>query len=402
MAYDSNLKSSRFLQGRRYTHSNLSDSQESFTSVLDLNSNEIYVDQGLIPSNNLPFNSSGDHLSVYVDPKTGFNVLKYWFRHKLTKSDLNNEVWFFLNPVGVDNGIGAQLIDSNQQVNFISPKYSDSSLSNSTVEDGTAGYGVKLYVSTNSSSPSPSDLVQPSTYAFDFKNGVVQFKSSVPSSNKYVYISAYQYVGRTLSEQLDNSNPDSIQDIFKPTGSFYSTTNDLQITGSLSLGGDFTVHGSFTSSLSETVVINDNIIELNGNESNFGGISIKDTSSPNLVSGSLLWDTVNDEWIAGQLGSELPIARQDDLIWGNSGSYWSATSDLQVTGSVIIKGDLVVEGQTTLQSQDINKDSLIVSGAMSIIKNQINNQIRSASLEIENLGVIGDISNNSIMDLGGF
>tara|TARA_R110001592_G_scaffold213749_1_gene466563 strand:+ start:829 stop:1842 length:1014 start_codon:yes stop_codon:yes gene_type:complete len=337
-----------------------------------------------------------------VDPKTGFNVLKYWFRHKLTKSDLNNEVWFFLNPVGVDNGIGAQLIDSNQQVNFISPKYSDSSLSNSTVEDGTAGYGVKLYVSTNSSSPSPSDLVQPSTYAFDFKNGVVQFKSSVPSSNKYVYISAYQYVGRTLSEQLDNSNPDSIQDIFKPTGSFYSTTNDLQITGSLSLGGDFTVHGSFTSSLSETVVINDNIIELNGNESNFGGISIKDTSSPNLVSGSLLWDTVNDEWIAGQLGSELPIARQDDLIWGNSGSYWSATSDLQVTGSVIIKGDLVVEGQTTLQSQDINKDSLIVSGAMSIIKNQINNQIRSASLEIENLGVIGDISNNSIMDLGGF
>tara|TARA_R110001632_G_scaffold43688_13_gene111098 strand:+ start:14362 stop:15504 length:1143 start_codon:yes stop_codon:yes gene_type:complete len=380
----------------------LSDSQESFTSVLDLNSNEIYVDQGLIPSNNLPFNSSGDHLSVYVDPKTGFNVLKYWFRHKLTKSDLNNEVWFFLNPVGVDNGIGAQLIDSNQQVNFISPKYSDSSLSNSTVEDGTAGYGVKLYVSTNSSSPSPSDLVQPSTYAFDFKNGVVQFKSSVPSSNKYVYISAYQYVGRTLSEQLDNSNPDSIQDIFKPTGSFYSTTNDLQITGSLSLGGDFTVHGSFTSSLSETVVINDNIIELNGNESNFGGISIKDTSSPNLVSGSLLWDTVNDEWIAGQLGSELPIARQDDLIWGNSGSYWSATSDLQVTGSVIIKGDLVVEGQTTLQSQDINKDSLIVSGAMSIIKNQINNQIRSASLEIENLGVIGDISNNSIMDLGGF
>ena len=402
MAYDSNLKSSRFLQGRRYTHSNLSDSQESFTSVLDLNSNEIYVDQGLIPSNNLPFNSSGDHLSVYVDPKTGFNVLKYWFRHKLTKSDLNNEVWFFLNPVGVDNGIGAQLIDSNQQVNFISPKYSDSSLSNSTVEDGTAGYGVKLYVSTNSSSPSPSDLVQPSTYAFDFKNGVVQFKSSVPSSNKYVYISAYQYVGRTLSEQLDNSNPDSIQDIFKPTGSFYSTTNDLQITGSLSLGGDFTVHGSFTSSLSETVVVNDNIIELNGNESNFGGISIKDTSSPNLVSGSLLWDTVNDEWIAGQLGSELPIARQDDLIWGNSGSYWSATSDLQVTGSVIIKGDLVVEGQTTLQSQDINKDSLIVSGAMSIIKNQINNQIRSASLEIENLGVIGDISNNSIMDLGGF
>ena len=222
------------------------------------------------------------------------------------------------------------------------------------------------------------------------------------SSNKYVYISAYQYVGRTLSEQLDNSNPDSIQDIFKPTGSFYSTTNDLQITGSLSLGGDFTVHGSFTSSLSETVVVNDNIIELNGNESNFGGISIKDTSAPNLVSGSLLWDTVNDEWIAGPQGSELPIASREDLIWGNSGSYWSATSDLEVTGSVIIRGDLKVEGQTILQSQNIGDDSLIVSGAMSILKNQIDSQIRSASLNIENLGNIGDRSNNSVMDLGGF
>ena len=311
-------------------------------------------------------------------------------------------MWFFLNPIGVNNGIGAQLIDSNQEINFISPKYSDSSLSNSTVEDGTAGYGVKLYVSTNSSSPSPSDLVQPSTYSFDFKTGVVQFKNGTPSSNRYVYLSAYQYVGRTLSDQLGGGGASAIQDIFKPTGSFYATTNDIQISGSLDLTGDFTVHGTVTSSLSETVIVNDNIIELNGNESNFGGLSIKDTVNPNTVSGSLLWDATNDQWIAGQEGSELPIARQDDLVWGNSGSYWSSTSDLQVTGSVIIKGDLKVEGQTTLQSQDITKDSLIVSGAMSILKNQIENQIRSASLNIENLGSIGDINNNSVMDLGGF
>jgi hypothetical protein len=215
-------------------------------------------------------------------------------------------------------------------------------------------------------------------------------------------MSVYQYVGRTLSDQLGGGGASAIQDIFKPTGSFYATTNDIQISGSLDLTGDFTVHGTVTSSLSETVIVNDNIIELNGNESNFGGLSIKDTVNPNTVSGSLLWDATNDQWIAGQEGSELPIARQDDLVWGNSGSYWSSTSDLQVTGSVIIKGDLKVEGQTTLQSQDITKDSLIVSGAMSILKNQIENQIRSASLNIENLGSIGDINNNSVMDLGGF
>jgi hypothetical protein len=402
MAYDKNIKSSRFLQSKRYTHNNLLDSQESFTSVLDLNSSEIYVDQSLIPSSNLPFNSDSDHLSVYSDSKTSLDVLKYWYRHKLTKSDLNREVWFFLDPIGSNDGIGAQLISNDQEVNFISPKYAISGLANSTVEDSTPGYLIKLFVSTNSSSPSNTDLRQPSTYSFDYKTGVVQFISGTPSSNQYVYMSVYQYVGRTLSDKFDDTNPDSVQDIFKPTGSFYATTNDIQISGSLDLTGDFTVHGTVTSSLSETVIVNDNIIELNGNESNFGGLSIKDTVNPSTVSGSLLWDATNDQWIAGQEGSELPIARQDDLIWGNSGSYWSSTSDLQVTGSVVIRGDLVVEGQTTLQSQDINKDSLIVSGAMSIIKNQIENQIRSASLEIENLGTIGDINNNSIMDLGGF
>ena len=366
---------------RRYTHNNLSDSQESFTSVLDLNSNEIYVDQGLIPSNNLPFNSSGDHLSVYADPTTGFNVLKYWFRHKLTKSDLNNEVWFFLNPVGVDNGIGAQLIDSNQQVNFISPKYSVSSLSNSTVEDGTAGYGVKLYVSTNSSSPSASDLVQPSTYAFDFKNGVVQFKSGTPSSNRYVYISAYQYVGRTLSEQLDSSNPDSIQDIFRPTGSFYATTNDIQITGSLDFEGDLSVNAISTGEIS-----------LRTNAGTTDTISI--TNLQGAGSNAISLDATNG-------GVNISAGFEGIKLQSSTGKV-EIGDELEVNGSVIIRGDLKVEGQTILQSQNIGDDSLIVSGAMSILKNQIDNQIRSASLNIENLGNIGDRSNNSVMDLGGF
>jgi hypothetical protein len=182
-----------------------------------------------------------------------------------------------------------------------------------------------------------------------------------------------------------------------------SVSESLEFTGSnMTVKGDLNVLGTYTSIKSETVTLDDNIIELNGTDKAFGGLLIKDPTNPNLVSGSLLWDTTNDQWIAGQEGSELPIARQDDLVWGNSGSYWSSTSDLQVTGSVIIKGDLRVEGQTTLQSQDITQDSLIVSGAMSILKNQIESQVRSASLNIQNLGSIGDINNNSVMDLGGF
>lgn len=182
-----------------------------------------------------------------------------------------------------------------------------------------------------------------------------------------------------------------------------SVTESLEFTGSnLTVKGDLNVLGTFTSIKSETVVLDDNVIELNGGEQSFGGLMIKDPTAPNTVSGSLLWDTTNDQWIGGPLGSEQPIALSDDLIWAETGSFWSATSDLQVTGSVVIKGDLRVEGQTTLQSQDINKDSLIISGAMSIIKNELNAQLRQASLTIENLGSLSDRLNNSIMDLGGF
>ena len=202
--------------------------------------------------------------------------------------------------------------------------------------------------------------------------------------------------GQSLSDYI-GGNIESLEQFTS------SVKNSLEFTGSnLTVKGDLNVLGTVTSIQSETIILNDNIIELNGTEEVFGGLLIKDPTAPNTVSGSLLWDTLNDRWIGGPQGNELPIARQDDLIWGNSGSHWGANTNLQVTGSVVIKGDLRVEGQTTLQSQDISKDSLVVSGALSVIKNEINAQIRSASLSIENLGNLGDRLSNSVMDLGGF
>lgn len=194
-----------------------------------------------------------------------------------------------------------------------------------------------------------------------------------------------------------NSNVESLNQFTS------SVSQSLEFTGSnLTVKGNMNVLGTFTSIKSETVVLDDNVIELNGSEQSFGGLMIKDPTAPNTVSGSLLWDTLNDEWIAGPAGSEVPIVKRDQLIWGDTGSFWSATSDLQVTGSVVIKGDLRVEGQTTMVSQDINQDSLIVSGAMSIIKNQLDAQIKVASLTIENLGSLSDRLNNSVIDLGSF
>lgn len=88
-------------------------------------------------------------------------------------------------------------------------------------------------------------------------------------------------------------------------------------------------------------------------------------------------------------------------IFQQTGSFYATTNDLQITGSLKIVGDLLVEGTTTLvQKLDPNLESLIISGAMSIVKNEINNQIISASLSIENLGTFADRNANTIIDCG--
>jgi hypothetical protein len=66
-----------------------------------------------------------------------------------------------------------------------------------------------------------------------------------------------------------------------------------------------------------------------------------------------------------------------------------------------IKGDLIVDGTTTLRQPDnVNIDSLIVSGAMSIVANQIGAQLIRAKLNIENLGSLSDRAQNSVLDCG--
>ena len=202
---DKEKKSSRLLASRRYTHETLTAAQEAFTNVLDLQASEIYTQAGYIPSSDLPFSGSSQQASTHT--VSGSSVLKYWYRQKLTKSNTNNEVWFFLNPTGSDSGIGAQLIDDNQQVNFISPKYSLSSLATSTTEDATPGYLATLLksTSTDSGSLSGDDIVSTNNYTFDYKTGVVQFlNSSVdPTDSDYLYMTVYQYVGTTLASGLE-------------------------------------------------------------------------------------------------------------------------------------------------------------------------------------------------------
>jgi hypothetical protein len=76
--------------------------------------------------------------------------------------------------------------------------------------------------------------------------------------------------------------------------------------------------------------------------------------------------------------------------------------ELDPSGSLNITGSFSVQGQTTLIQSDPNISALVVSGALEIVKAEIQSQVVSASLSIQNLGTLADRSSNANLDLGGF
>jgi hypothetical protein len=224
---DNTKKALRLLLGRRFTSDDLSMQQEAFTSTLDISSADVYTEDHLVPSTGLPFSGSSQN------GNTEEGVIKYWYRQRLTKSNLDTDVWFFITPTGSDSGVTPQIINANQKTDFISSKYSTPELTNAGTEDVTPGYNVVVYKSTsiNSGSFVGSDKVSINDYQFDYKTGVLQFDQNKPTSNQKVYITVYQYIGKTLATDPNIG-------IFTQTGSFYSTENNLKVTGSFDISLD--------------------------------------------------------------------------------------------------------------------------------------------------------------------
>ena len=220
MAYNSDNRSERLLQGRRFTTDNLTLGQEAFTDVFDLGAGEIFTDDGLIPtgSTQLPYSGSSQDGGIVsgsvVNPsiETDVSVIKYHYRKKLKQAaDGQREVYYFTtsDPASVSDTVTSdQLIESDQQTNFVSPKYIIASDSPNTTEAITPGYKVVVYKDTASSAGSiTSSPALTSTYTFDYKTGVLTWNDgSQPSSNQFVYITTYQYVGRTLRSQIDDGS----------------------------------------------------------------------------------------------------------------------------------------------------------------------------------------------------
>ena len=326
---DSGSKSNRLLASRRFTSTDIKTAQEAFTSVLDIQASEVYTQGDKVPSSGLPFSGSSQQRSYYSD---GDNILLYYYRQRLTKSNVDSDVFFFMDPTGSNSGVTPQLIQDDQQTNFISPKYSVSSLANSTTEDSPPGYGVKVFKSTSTDSGSlgDDDVVSGNDYQFDYKTGVFQFDANKPGSSDIVYMTAYQYVGTTLESGVNISG--DVSSSFSSTGSFGKI-----IIGEMS-NQDVT---SVSSSLST---------RLTTAESELGNTLI--SSSAQIAAD-----------ISGSFGNQR-VGTSDDVTFAS----------VTTTGNVLIGGNLDVDGTTTtIDSATLNiGDKNITIGSGSTSSAQLN------------------------------
>ena len=152
-------------------------------------------------------------------------------------------------------------------------------------------------------------------------------------------------------------------------------TGSLTLNGNISatnitLSGDLVVQGTTTTIDSTNLNIGDNIIELNyGGSSTSGGIYVKDATGASTTSGSLLWDSTNDYWKLGKLGSESEVITLSNLVSNLPNGIVSSSSQITITESQI--SDLshteipagTISGSSQLSGNTLN--NMTVSGSFS-------------------------------------
>ena len=146
----------------------------------------------------------------------------------------------------------------------------------------------------------------------------------------------------------------------------------LQFTGSnVTVKGNLLVKGTETKVNSTTVDIGDNIVSLNGTGATNAGIEVRDTESPGVLSGSLIYDTGDNTWKAGIKGSEERILINSDLttldgrldsLETTSGSHGDRIDSIETSTSSLNSFTSSID--TTIKSK-LNTDG-VISGSEQI------------------------------------
>ena len=208
----------------------------------------------------------------------------------------------------------------------------------------------------------------------------------------------------SASQHTQNVRIDSIESY---TASLQSA---IELTGSnVTILGDLTVRGTTTSVESTTVNIGDNIIALNGTQAAYAGIQVADPTNPSKVSGSLLWDSANDVWIAGPIGSEVQLADINYVSTSVASLSQSAATSFsasnytisQLSASVAsVTGDFSSSVATSFSASAFNLNSVSSSIVNDFSASQYVQDGRLTTLEgtgtIQGVGTTDDVTFNSV------
>jgi hypothetical protein len=138
-----------------------------------------------------------------------------------------------------------------------------------------------------------------------------------------------------------------------------SIQNNLSVGGSVTITGNLFVDGTTTTIDSTTIQLGDNIIELNGSGGLNAGLLVKDITSPNTASGSLLWNSTADFWMGGALSNEKEFARFNATP--TSGSVQVVSTNGLLVNSQISDDAIKVTIGTDLVISGLSASSFLVS-----------------------------------------
>lgn len=406
MAFISASFSNRKIQSRRFTGLTF-DSQEAFTSVLDVQGGDVLTDDRYIPTSSLLFSGSSQHnlivsrsntdTSIIEGSSDDGNVLKYFFRHKLTRAanaGIANETFYFLKdePSAASDAVSSDgLVSGSQLTDFINNKNALGSLGAGDAENiGGNGlaYNVVVFKSTDADKANidGDDKIDAGEYVFDYKTGILTFlNEDAIGANEYIYMTAYRYVGRTLKSQIEDGSlggggASSFNDLTDVpsgllSGSSFSST--AQGTLSASINGVATIvdlglktTGDVTFNTVNASTINADIIEaseyivsssitymtqsFSGGSTIFGD-SIDDT---HLFTGSLK--------LTGSLTADIPTTTTSErtpLVIDDNGNITISDEDYITDGDI---GAYVLDITSSGDNGEIsitNSEGLIISGA---------------------------------------
>jgi len=201
---------------------------------------------------------------------------------------------------------------------------------------------------------------------------------------------------------------------FASTASFINTLNqNLTITGSLTLTNNLTVFGtaSITTISQSTLNIGTNLITVNTNtpSTRFGGLAVIDSGSSPQLSGSILFDSTNNQWVFVHqntgVGVTSSVFIQGPQTFNNIGNETNLTTNrLPKSTNAEHIGDSSITDNGVIVSINSNTEitgSLVASGGFSITTAA--SLLTSASIPSVNWGTrrLINSTNTTVLDWSG-